>query len=221
MPACVAAARTSCATTTQSAPRSLAVGRTVKLNRTPSWPITRRAPSPTRARRSETKAAISCSSAASLIVEITTPPRSSTASADTPAADNASIRICSLASLSMICPCPRRRATADGRTTECFKIERYYSPNTIGQKSPSCEYMNCPASPSWRGDKSSSGPINLRTSHTRKSSYRSTAGMRSPARNTQISYFSTRFPARAAFPNSCMQCQSSSKSPTRWVCRPF
>ena len=104
---------------------------------------------------------------------------------------------------------------------KCFKIERYCSPNTIGQKPPSCEYMNCPASPSWRGDKSSSGPINLRTSHTRKSSYRSTVRMRSPARNTQISYFSTRFPARAAFPNSCMQCQSSSKSPMRWACRPF
>ena len=104
---------------------------------------------------------------------------------------------------------------------KCFKIERYCSPNTIGQKAPSCEYRCCPASPSWRGDKSSSGPINLRTSHTRKSSYRSTAGMRAPARSTQISCLFTRFPARAASPNSCTQCQSSSKSPTRWACRPF
>ena len=44
---------------------------------------------------------------------------------------------------------------------------------------------------------------------------------RSPARSTQTSYFSTRFPVRVAFPNSCTQCQSSSKSPMRWACRPF
>ena len=221
MPACAAAPRTSRTTTTQRPPPSLSVGRTVRLRRAPSRPITRRAPSPIRSRRSATKAATSRSSAASFMVEIATSPCASIANAEAPAAARASVKMFSLASLSIICPCPQRRATADGRTTECFKIERYCSPNTIGQKAPSCEYRCCPASPSWRGDKSSSGLINLRTSHTRKSSYRSTVRMRSPARSTQTSYFSTRFPARVAFPNSCTQCQSSSKSPARWACRPF
>ena len=221
MPACAATPCTSRTTTTQSAPSSLATGRTVRLKRPPACPITRRVPLPTRPRRSATNAAISCSSATSSMVEIATCPCPSIANAEAPAAAKASIKICSLASLFILRPVLDATPPPTAAAGECFKIERYCPPNTIGQKPSSCEYMSCPASPSWRGDKSSSGPINLRTSHTRKSSYRSTADMRSPACSTQISYFSTRFPARAAFPNSCTQCQSNSKSPMRWACRPF